>query len=574
MNRFLKRVLSLTMCIIFVAFSIGAPIFEMKSNAFFLLDDATVIALGCVLVAVIGSYGVYTNAKVTSDVIMGFFELDSVQIFFEGGTEYIWDVVTFNTVEGKAMIDNTSALWQAAVDYIKDIFNINEDNTGIGQTPPADIIEQLTEPVLETLNGFSVNLLPDNMTPLTMTAEERAGLVSAGSVQYGTGNGVADKVMFGVPSYGEFGSPPSNFLEFGKPANSQNPRWQVNTGVNQYIYEGMNLGQTLVWQNGAKQSYYYPIVYVDGDNRMCLEVWGTAISSSTAPVKQIGGYGQALRIYDLNAYGGSEALRLTDGNIYVDRTTGVDPVLSTGYGYTSMQQFMYDTIIGEFDFLPLTPTAAITTPGIVEVPLKEVEEVLPGNVKTIDSTRTYTENGITYKEICYTLENGDTVVSRTWTDAQGHIITERTVTTQTGTVTTTTDITNAYNTINEYTNNITYEIADPAIPGVIEGVKPVDPVSDRIRLDSNLLLTKFPFSLPFDLYGFVTILNAAPRPLKFTIPLSDWNSFSAYGLNFDDVVIDLSAPGTDFSAVAKIIRYFIGAIFVIGLIILTRKIMM
>jgi len=78
----------------------------------------------------------------------------------------------------------------------------------------------------------------------------------------------------------------------------------------------------------------------------------------------------------------------------------------------------------------------------------------------------------------------------------------------------------------------------------------------------SIIQTKFPFSIPWDLKNAVTMMQATAVIPVFTIP------FVIPSINFtDEIVLDL----TQFDYLAKITRWFILALFMIGLILVTRK---
>lgn len=77
------------------------------------------------------------------------------------------------------------------------------------------------------------------------------------------------------------------------------------------------------------------------------------------------------------------------------------------------------------------------------------------------------------------------------------------------------------------------------------------------------ITTKFPFSLPFDIYNIFNIFSESPRAPKFTIPLD----FTTIGGDVYDIVIDLS----EYEWIATIVRWILYAVFLSGLILTTNK---
>lgn len=96
----------------------------------------------------------------------------------------------------------------------------------------------------------------------------------------------------------------------------------------------------------------------------------------------------------------------------------------------------------------------------------------------------------------------------------------------------------------------------------VTGYLDLDDTLDRFQLPSSIS-TKFPFSLPFDIYNLFNVFSADPVTPKFTVPL-DMTSVGGEVYNID---IDLS----DFDDIANIVRWLLYGLFLIGLIILTNK---
>lgn len=67
------------------------------------------------------------------------------------------------------------------------------------------------------------------------------------------------------------------------------------------------------------------------------------------------------------------------------------------------------------------------------------------------------------------------------------------------------------------------------------------------------ITTKFPFSLPFDIYNIFNLLSAPPQTPKFNIPLD----FTSFGGDVYDIEIDLS----DFDEIANVVRWLLYGVF-------------
>lgn len=97
----------------------------------------------------------------------------------------------------------------------------------------------------------------------------------------------------------------------------------------------------------------------------------------------------------------------------------------------------------------------------------------------------------------------------------------------------------------------------------IESVE-LDIADNLHKLDPpSSITTKFPFSLPFDVYNIFNVLSADPVTPKFTIPFD----FSSIGGEVYEINIDLS----QFDYIANIVRWFLYGVFLIGLAVLTNK---
>ncbi len=79
----------------------------------------------------------------------------------------------------------------------------------------------------------------------------------------------------------------------------------------------------------------------------------------------------------------------------------------------------------------------------------------------------------------------------------------------------------------------------------------------------QILTKKFPFSLPWDLYASVTMLAAPPTVPKYTVPFLH---IAAWNIN-QDITIDMEK----FEPVAVVCRWGFSALWIVGLIFLTKK---
>lgn len=83
-----------------------------------------------------------------------------------------------------------------------------------------------------------------------------------------------------------------------------------------------------------------------------------------------------------------------------------------------------------------------------------------------------------------------------------------------------------------------------------------------MSLPEVLFKEKFPFCLPWDLYSLFVSLNATPKAPKFIIPFKN----DRLGIDYE-IIIDIS----DYEIFAKLSRASLSVVFVIALILLSRK---
>lgn len=92
--------------------------------------------------------------------------------------------------------------------------------------------------------------------------------------------------------------------------------------------------------------------------------------------------------------------------------------------------------------------------------------------------------------------------------------------------------------------------------------KPNKPSIPGLSLPEILFKEKFPFCLPWDLYNLFAGLQAEEEAPRFVVPFK----FERLGID-EEIVIDFS----DYEEQIKIIRFFTGAMFVLALIMISRK---
>lgn len=118
--------------------------------------------------------------------------------------------------------------------------------------------------------------------------------------------------------------------------------------------------------------------------------------------------------------------------------------------------------------------------------------------------------------------------------------------------------------IGTYTGATAKDIAD--IKKAIQSFVASDSLAITAEYDFDIktpsgIIDKFPFSLPFDVYKVFNILSAPPLAPSFEIPFEMKNIFS-YSID-----VDLS----EYEDIAVIVRWFLYIIFVLGLILVTNK---
>lgn len=93
--------------------------------------------------------------------------------------------------------------------------------------------------------------------------------------------------------------------------------------------------------------------------------------------------------------------------------------------------------------------------------------------------------------------------------------------------------------------------------------KPNKPSIPGLSLPEILFKEKFPFCLPWDLYNLFAGFQAEEEAPRFEVPFK----FERLGIN-ETIVIDFS----EYEEQIKIIRFFTGAMFVLALVMISRKI--
>lgn len=110
-------------------------------------------------------------------------------------------------------------------------------------------------------------------------------------------------------------------------------------------------------------------------------------------------------------------------------------------------------------------------------------------------------------------------------------------------------------------NNIS-DIRDKIIDFSISQDIELDTSESRLETPS-LISTKFPFSIPFDIYNLFNIFSSSPKTPEFDIPLD----MSTVGGELYNIHIDLHY----FDTAANIVRWLLYGVFVAGLILITNK---
>lgn len=132
------------------------------------------------------------------------------------------------------------------------------------------------------------------------------------------------------------------------------------------------------------------------------------------------------------------------------------------------------------------------------------------------------------------------------------------------------------NTIRDTATDTIPDVDSPAIPDVDTATDTANPINpdapddtadderntNRLKL-STLILSKFPFCIPWDIYRTVATMVQEPE-----IPSFDWR-FSLPTFNIDETIhIDFE----QFETVAYIVRWFLSACWLVTLVLLTRKV--
>lgn len=92
-----------------------------------------------------------------------------------------------------------------------------------------------------------------------------------------------------------------------------------------------------------------------------------------------------------------------------------------------------------------------------------------------------------------------------------------------------------------------------------------DTTADKFKLPALTITKKFPFCIPFDILRAVKVLSVPRVTPKVALPFK----VDSLGLN-SEIVIDLK----DFEGLASISRWFLSIIFLIGLIMVTRSLIL
>lgn len=127
------------------------------------------------------------------------------------------------------------------------------------------------------------------------------------------------------------------------------------------------------------------------------------------------------------------------------------------------------------------------------------------------------------------------------------------------------------------------DVIEVGITGVIDGITDIQsslstltaPATETINLDPvknipNILFTKFPFSIPWDLFNVYNLMatdNRSPPEFSLGIPMTKSINLSSFGVS--DIKMDVKLE--NYEEIAGIVRTAELLLFVIGLIFATKK---
>ena len=116
----------------------------------------------------------------------------------------------------------------------------------------------------------------------------------------------------------------------------------------------------------------------------------------------------------------------------------------------------------------------------------------------------------------------------------------------------------------------TETVLDTSAEDIYDGDLPL------VTAPSNLFTDKFPFCLPWDLYNLIaSLFSAESSPPSFTLPLpANYNLVIDFGgsdelVTSDETGVTISLSKFDF--IVKMLRFFVAGLWVLGLILVSRK---
>ncbi|MEM0173241.1 MAG: hypothetical protein QXI16_01900, partial [Sulfolobaceae archaeon] len=117
--------------------------------------------------------------------------------------------------------------------------------------------------------------------------------------------------------------------------------------------------------------------------------------------------------------------------------------------------------------------------------------------------------------------------------------------------------------IREVVNNQTI-INNPVIPDVIVDAPALEfefPEVEKFKVPS-LIMSKFPFSIPFDLYNAFSVLQTTVKEPIFTIPIV---------LPSANISEEINLDLTEYNVLIQLVRWLVLLGFVLMLIVITRN---
>lgn len=267
----------------------------------------------------------------------------------------------------------------------------------------------------------------------------------------------------------------------------------------------------------------------------------------------------------------SEGVSLADKGF-----TSLDDLIGyqTGFYYTQLPDNNHVPTIPVNDF-DNTKFTSSTTPGSVEIPRTEGEQAIIDGINlgliTENPDLTIDENGNIVKidgidttklmELLQTIANNGTI-SFDSVEEYLQTITQLIRVSNADTKTMNTVISN----LNELTKAQNADIA--AINANVASIAQALAISDTATADNTFdvdtpstIIDKFPFCLPFDIQRVFNLLSAEPKAPSYDIPITMEGVFDYH------ITGDLS----EYEWLAEIVRWVLYIVFIIGLIMITNK---